>query len=250
MPRKLERPAPPYLQIAGDIREAIRNGDLVAGDHVPSVREIVREYHVAMATAHRAVRALHAEGYVRTEPGVGNVVTAETERGGANPGAWLARARRTGKVYPPGHRARIIRASVEEAGEQVAGALGVEVGAAVLRRDRVRLQGEAPVALSTSWFRGDLAASAPALLELDRIEQGTFAYLAEQLGRAVASWQDQYEPGVGDGARAEALEVPVGSPAVLGRNWVYDDHGDVLEYGESITTGRLVYRGDLGEPAS
>jgi DNA-binding GntR family transcriptional regulator len=244
MPRKLERPAPPYLQIADDIRRSIRNGDLAPGERAPSVREIVRTYDVAMATAHRAVRALQSEGFVRTLRGVGNVVTDERERGWS-PSAWLEKARTTGRVYPPGHRARILSTELVEAGDQVAGALGVEVGAPVVRRARVRSSDTRPVSLSTSWYPAAAAEVAPRLLEADRIEEGTFAYVAWVLGRRVSAWQDQYEAGLLTPAQARDLQVPEGTAAVLGRNWVYDNMGEVLEYGESATISRITYRGEV-----
>ncbi|WP_290062509.1 GntR family transcriptional regulator, partial [Amycolatopsis solani] len=47
----LDRPEPPYLQIAGRIRDDILSGRLQEGDTVPSAREIARTWAVAMATA-------------------------------------------------------------------------------------------------------------------------------------------------------------------------------------------------------
>ncbi|MFC6152047.1 GntR family transcriptional regulator, partial [Mumia xiangluensis] len=75
MPPKLERPAPPYQQIANEIRTRIANGDLQAGDLVPSVRSLMRDYGVAIATAQKALSALRAEGYIKPERGVGSLLT-------------------------------------------------------------------------------------------------------------------------------------------------------------------------------
>jgi DNA-binding GntR family transcriptional regulator len=244
MERKLERPAPPYLQIAGAIREQIRNGDLAAGQRVPSVRDLTRQYDVAMATAHRAIRVLQSEGYVRSESGIGNVVTTETERGWSA-SAWLERSRHTGRVYPDGQHARIIEAEVVEAPAQVVGALGLDGGDMAIRRVRITYQGDRPVSWSTSWFHADAASKAPKLLETERIMEGTFSYLAVALGRRVSSWQDQYEAALADGADAERLGIAEGTPVHHARNWVYDEVGGVLEYGESVTAGRITYRGEI-----
>jgi DNA-binding transcriptional regulator YhcF (GntR family) len=63
-----------YLRIAGLIRDRIRAGDLRPGDRVPSTREIIREWGVAMATATKVLGTLRQEGLVEAVPGVGTVV--------------------------------------------------------------------------------------------------------------------------------------------------------------------------------
>lgn len=234
----------PYQQIADIIREQIRTGDLQPGAKVPSVREIVRQHGVAMATAQRAVRVLQAEGFVRSERGSGSVVTSESERGWSA-SAWIDHSRRSGRVYPTGQKAHIVAAAETTAPEQVAGALGLEPGASVVRRDRITYEADRPVSASTSWFSARLLDVAPRLAELARIPEGTFVYVAVRTGRRVASWRDQYDPGVATEAEAASLDVEPGTPLHRGRNWVYDEVGEVIEYGESVSTGRVTYTGQI-----
>jgi DNA-binding GntR family transcriptional regulator len=236
--------ARPYQQIAQVIREQIIADELSAGELIPSVRDLVRTHEVAMATAQRAVRTLQAEGYVRPERGVGNVVTPKAERGWSA-SAWVEQARRSGRVYTTSQHARVLHAELVDAPDQVAGALGLDEGAPVIRRDRVTIEDERAVSASTSWFPGDLAASAPRLLDLGRIQEGTFVYVAAQTGRRFAGWQDQYEPVVATAEEAGLLGLDAGVALHRGRNWVYDADGDVLEYGESLSTGRITYSGRI-----
>jgi DNA-binding GntR family transcriptional regulator len=232
------------LQIAHEIRRRIDAGDLKAGELVPSVRSILRDYGVAMATAQRALAALRSEGYIRVEPGIGSVVTTEEERGRAANDR-VEKARRTGKIYPDGQYARILEAVMDEASAQVADALGLKVGQPVIRRARITYRADGqPVSVSTSWFKGSLARRAPRLLVTDRIKAGTFTYVAETLGRSVAAWQDQFEAAIADAGESERLGVDEGSLILRGRNWIYDDSGEVLEYGESVTSGRVTYRSE------
>ena len=247
MPPKLVRPAPPYLQIATEIRNRISNGDLQAGDLVPSVRALMRDYGVAIATAQRALSTLRAEGYIRPERGVGSIVTTEDERGRAANDR-VDKARRTGKVYPTGQYAKITEAVLDKASEQVADALGVNVGSPVIRRVRITYRADGkPISASSSYFKGDLAERAPLLLSAERIREGTFTYVANILKRTVDAWQDQFEPTIATPDEAARLGLEEGALIMSGRNWIYDDSGDVLEYGESITYGRVTYRGRLGE---
>ncbi|MGC4940867.1 GntR family transcriptional regulator [Kribbella sp. DT2] len=64
----------PYQQIAAGIRARISTGELGQGERVPSTRELMREYGVAMATATKALTTLQQEGLVHSRPGVGTVV--------------------------------------------------------------------------------------------------------------------------------------------------------------------------------
>ncbi|MEW2146061.1 TetR/AcrR family transcriptional regulator C-terminal domain-containing protein [Micromonospora vinacea] len=72
---EIDEATPPYLRIVGELRRRIMAGELGPGDRVPSTRQIVREWGVAMATASRALTALRQESLVRAVPGVGMVVT-------------------------------------------------------------------------------------------------------------------------------------------------------------------------------
>ena len=76
-----ERRAQPSLEIASAIRAQIASGELAPGDRVPSARQIVRTYGVAIATATRAVAVLQTEGLVRAVPGVGTIVQASVAPG-------------------------------------------------------------------------------------------------------------------------------------------------------------------------
>lgn len=242
----LDRPSPPFRQIADSLRDEIRSGAVKPGELVLSVRAIVRDFGVAMATAQRALGVLRAEGYIETQPGRGNVVTAAEMWGtAASDTAW--RSRKVGRVYPDGEPARIVEAVTEKASERVAAALGVEPSAQVIRRVRVRYSGEHPGSLSTSWFDGALDSAAPKLLVTERLIEGTFAYVASATGRRPSSWRDEYEPGLATQPEAERLSIEGGAFVTRGRNWIYDERGETLEYGESVTTGRVSYRGELGD---
>ena len=86
----------PYLRIAAAIRHRIATGALRPGDRVPSTRQVVREWGVAMATATRALAVLRDEGLVITRPGSGTVVRAPdppARRAGRPPEQPLTRGR-------------------------------------------------------------------------------------------------------------------------------------------------------------
>lgn len=228
----VDRPEPPYLQIAGSIRDEIVSGRLKEGDTVPSAREISKNWNVAMATAMKVLSTLRAEGLVRAVRGIGTVVqTGALHRSARDRTTSIAR---TGKVYPPGHYAKIRAAGLVPAPERVADALGIEEGAPAIRRRRTTYAtDDLPVSTSVSWFDGALAAKTPLLFESTRILEGTVKYVADQTGQVVSTTYSQHAAGIADAEIATELGVAEGSAVLLSRNRFLSAGETVLEYGES-----------------
>ncbi|MEV5480881.1 MULTISPECIES: TetR/AcrR family transcriptional regulator C-terminal domain-containing protein [Streptomyces] len=67
---------PPYLRIVAELRRQITDGELAPGDRIPSTRQLAKEWHVALATATKALTALRQEGLVQPRARVGTVVAA------------------------------------------------------------------------------------------------------------------------------------------------------------------------------
>src|SRR5687767_5693889 len=73
----IDRAARPTLQdqLAQQIRERIRCGDLAPGDPLPSSRDLAAELAVSRNTAVYAYERLISEGYLQSEPRAGVFVT-------------------------------------------------------------------------------------------------------------------------------------------------------------------------------
>lgn len=225
----------PSQQIASRLRRAITDGDLKAGDKAPTTRELMADYGVAAATAHRVLKALQAEGYLVARPGRsgGSFVTSEEERSRI---AAQAEAIRTDRV-PLGDQAKIIDAGTTDASGQIAAALSVKKGAVVIYRHRIHLDVEGePLARSTSWFPGDLAESFPQLLAAESIVGDTSALVNASGG------EEKHHAVAASANLAEVLQLEEGAPVIAGRAWFKDDGGRVLEYRESYSVGWLEAR--------
>ncbi|MEU0480555.1 TetR/AcrR family transcriptional regulator C-terminal domain-containing protein [Streptosporangium sp. NPDC006013] len=122
---------PPYLRIVAELRRRIATGRLRPGDRVPSTRQIIQEWGVAMATAGKVLATLRREGLVRVAPGVGTLVAD---------GA-VADTSPSRRPVPELTRERIVRAAIGIADMEGAAALsmrriatGLEVSAMSLYR--------------------------------------------------------------------------------------------------------------------
>lgn len=231
MPEKAD---PPYLRVVTKYRDMIDAGELKPGDHLPTVRDIAATFEIAHATAAKVVAQLKAEGYVTTSTGAagGTVVAAQ----GQTPADYVHSILTTGKIYTRGNYARIMFAGLVPAPEVPAAALGVEPGDMIVQRSRVTYSSEdVPLSASVSYFPGTLAESCPNLLVAERILNGTPGYVAERTGRQLGATKEQLAADAASTAQSGDLAIPAGSPVLLGRNWIYDTEGRVIEYGESCS---------------
>ncbi|AXB45421.1 TetR/AcrR family transcriptional regulator C-terminal domain-containing protein [Amycolatopsis albispora] len=97
MPKPAE---PPYRRIVSSIQARIDNGELRAGDRLPSIRRIADDWGVAVATATKAMAVLRDSGVLETKVGSGTVVSARASRP----------RRREGAVAPD--RGQLVRAAI------------------------------------------------------------------------------------------------------------------------------------------
>ena len=113
-----------YADIVAGIQRRIERGELAPGDRVPSTRQLVREWDVAMATATKALTALRQAGLVVARPGVGTVVAAEPP---AAPESVRMRA-----AAPELTEARVVRAGMDIADAEGVAAVSMRRVAAEL----------------------------------------------------------------------------------------------------------------------
>lgn len=69
----IDRPGPPYKQVAADLRERIQRGNWTG--RLPGEKAIAQEYEVALGTVRKAMAILRDEGLIQTDRGWGSYVT-------------------------------------------------------------------------------------------------------------------------------------------------------------------------------
>lgn len=213
MSPEIERPKAPYAQVAAQIRAQIISGELAPGDRVPSVRDVAANWGIARATAEKALGLLREQGLIITRDRSGAVVAADAPiyRSLEDRQQQVAR---TGLIYTPGEYAVIIAAEQVSAPDDVAHALDLEPGATAVRRHRVTHRDGQPRSSSTSWFAGDLATTAPLLLQRERIRQGTPRYVEECTGRQAGPVR-RHEVLARLATAVEAEELGLSTPAAV-----------------------------------
>jgi GntR family transcriptional regulator len=98
----------PYLQIVGQVRQALLLGLLKEGDQLPTVKEVVAKIAINPNTVSKAYRELEHQGLAAAKPGVGTFITrslGEASLAEHRPlqdelRAWLSKARYAGLTEP------------------------------------------------------------------------------------------------------------------------------------------------------
>src|SRR5207247_1777716 len=128
--------ASPAEQIANELRAQIEAGEFKPGEPMPSDIELARRFGVSKPTVTKARAMLVALRLVESRAGAASTIR-DVSRDAVPAGNRIQRARRTGRVYPEGHYARILRAEFEPASSDVAAALGTAEGSSAIARHRI-----------------------------------------------------------------------------------------------------------------
>lgn len=245
MPR-VERTAPPYVQITDHYRALIIDGSLREGEKVDGVHAIAQEWGVSAATAAKALGQLGVEGLVVTSPR-GTFVAALNAKANS-PADRIQRARRTGSADAASEVHRVMAADIVIAPTYVADLFDMDPGGRVLRREWVTLEtsntGRTTTrSLTVTWHRAELADQVPELLEKDGSKVGPMLPIVEAQVGPFCRGRDYFHARGADSREANMIGVPVGA-AVLASTWLLwarndDVDGDSLvEYGESVLPSR------------
>lgn len=109
-------PVPPFEQVRAQIAEQIRNGSLVAGTRLPTVRALAAELGLAVNTVARAFRELESGGLVETRGRSGTFIRASADR--LRQRAQKAAQRYAAEVHALGldteEGVRMVRAALDE----------------------------------------------------------------------------------------------------------------------------------------
>lgn len=152
---------PRYLEIKRSILDALKSGQLKAGDRVPSEAEIVARFSVSRMTANRALRELRDAGILVRRAGSGSYIADPRPIGHMIEIRNIAdEVRARGRTYRP----RVLSNMASRADAANAALLATRVGTPVFRSVIVHHEAEFPLQLEE---RLVLAAAAPGYIDAD-----------------------------------------------------------------------------------
>jgi GntR family phosphonate transport system transcriptional regulator len=224
-----------WRQVADGIERGIADGSFTAGERLPGEMEIAETYRVNRHTVRRALATLAERGLVRAERGSGTYVEARRM-------AYPLRARtRFSEIVGAGGReprGQLIGASEEPATRELARALALKTGAALIRIDALRLADRTPICVGTTWLAAERFPDAGRVYENARSMTKVLAHYGVRDYRRAST---RVTAGIVDAADAARLDLALGRPVLV------VDSTDVETDGKPLLTTRARFAADRVE---
>ncbi len=224
-------PIPLHHQVYLDLRSAIEDGELRPGDRVPPERELARRYGCSLITVRRALTELAREQRIERTRGRGSfVLRPRIDRDLAGSLSFTEEMQTRGLDA----ETRLLGARPESAGEAVANALGIEVGAPTLYLERLRLGGGEPLLLEQVHLPAE---SFPGLLASDLERNSLYDILTQRYGTHVSRARETLEPVLLPAREARLLGCAPRTPALLIEGIAFTADGAPVELGRTYVRG-------------
>jgi GntR family transcriptional regulator len=228
LPRKLSRASPKGTQLRSIMEDLI--GALAPGDPLPSERELAERYGVARMTVRAEITRLAAEGMVERVQGRGTFVAEARVAQAATLSSFTEDMRARGLTAG----SQVLGQAMEPADDLVAGRLGIEPGALVVRLRRVRTADGEPMALEEAFLPAERF---DALAREDLEGASLFTVLEERFGVRFPSADQQVVAVEIVGEDANLLRVAPGRAGLKFHTILLDADEQPLAYAWSLFRG-------------
>jgi GntR family transcriptional regulator len=248
-------------EIAAALQQRIEKEEYVAGQRLPSERDISEEFEVSRATVRAALLRLQADNSIDVIPRGGAFVRS------ASPKAIV------GMLAPPmhigpelKHAGSFIRAmeaqgrtttvrflepsSIIQAGKEIGAIMEIAPQSEVLRRYRIHLVDRVPFRILESYYLASLLGE---LLGKDEGYIPLFKWLREHTGLWAARAFEKLNCRMPSAEEAPLLNISRSQPVVDLERWVWADDGTLFEYSHIIANAALHefdYSYEISEEAS
>lgn len=212
-----------YLQVYTVLSQALAEGDIAAGEALPSEPSLVRQYGVSRTTVRRALARLAAERSIVRRRGSGTFA-----RGGATKSA---SARQIAAILDDPRSAsnnttvRVLEFKLTPSPDFLHREWP-EFGASVLTIRKVQYVEQQPVALVTAYVPEEMGRQ----LTARRLGNDTLLMALDKLGFHGASVEEEAGAVAADPVTAKHLDYGVGSPILHIRRLARDAHGRILSH--------------------
>ncbi len=218
-------PVPLYFQVAEQISEAIRRGDLVPGARLDNEILLADRLGLSRPTIRQAIQYLVDKGLLVRKRGVGTQVVHGQVKRSVELTSLYDDLRRAGQEPTT----RVLSLRPVSADEEIAAVLGVAAGTEVLHVERVRYAAGEPLALLHNWLPAGLGALTPESLA----ERGLYELL-RAAGVRMRVANQRIGARSATPAEARLLDERRGAPLLTMVRTTYDDQGRAVEHGSHV----------------
>jgi GntR family transcriptional regulator len=241
-------------EIVEELCKRIAQGYYVAGQRLPSERELVDELNVSRVTIRAALLRLQGENLVDIVPRGGAFVRPTSAKALIASGPELKQSGSFIRAMEQQGRQTIVRfiepSSIIPAGNEIGTKMCIDPSILVLRRYRIHLVDRVPYRILDSYYLASLLGD---LLGKDEGYIPLFKWLREHAGVRAAHAKERLNCRMPSAEEAGLLNISRGQPVVDMDRWVQGDDGTLFEYTHIVANGGLhefAYSYDLDEEAS
>ena len=218
-------PIPLYYQVAEQIAQAIRRGELRPGDQLDSEVQIAEGLGLSRPTIRQAIGHLVDRGMLVRRRGVGTQILPLPARREMELSSLYDDLDRAGRK-PTTEVLRLDRVGVDP---ETAAALGLSEGTEVTHVVRLRRSDGEPLALMRNW----LPDPAPTL-SVEALEARGLYEVLRKAGVRICVARQRIGARTASEEHAELLDEPDGTAVLTMERTAYDDHGRAVEYGSHV----------------
>lgn len=221
---------PLYAQLERRLLDQVESGRWPAGSRIPTEAELCGHYGVSRVTVRQALDLLVRRGMLSRGRGRGTFV--RDTKLTVNARSVTSFSRELGELgMHPG--ARLLRAALVPASDEVAGALGVKPGTELVEFRRLRTADGNPIAVQTSLLVADRF---PGLLGRLGEDTSLYGLLKEAYGLVPSEAHERFRVVGLPRDLAQVLDAPKGSHAFLVTRVTSDTRG-AFEHTTSVIRG-------------
>ena len=201
MKMKKKNGVPLYLQIKESLLSKIDGGTWAGESMIPTESELCKEYGVSKITVREAIKLLVMDGRLSRIPGRGTFVTRPKIEQTLNRFFSFTRWARQNGLDPA---SRVLRVETVPCDAHIAKHLGISVGDAVTRIERLRLGNQEPLMLEVIWTS---AALCPEIHLRDLANVPLNDILANDYGIILVRARESIEPQTANAYTSRLLSI-------------------------------------------
>jgi len=236
--------SPLYLQIKGLILHSLQHGEWKPGEAIPSEIELAARFRVSQGTVRKAIDELAADNLVTRRQGKGTFVATHAERQVQYRFLKLQPDSGSAREEGPAQRT-ILECRRQRASADIARALQLRSGDAVLQVRRVLAFASVPTILEDIWLPGQTFRGLSAE-QLAGYQGPTYAMFELDFGVRMVRAEEKIRAVLPDEAQAQLLAIPGATPLLSVERLAYTYNDVPMELRRGLyRTDTHHYRNEL-----
>ncbi|KGX88180.1 GntR family transcriptional regulator [Pontibacillus litoralis] len=203
-----QSPVPIYHQIEEQLKQRIQTEEFMAGDMIPSERELAEAFEVSRMTVRQAITNMVSEGILHRKKGKGTFVAEHKMERKLQGLVGFTEEMRERGMNPS---SKVLFLETVSASKDIAQKLQIEANEEVYVMKRLRYADEEPISIEHSFLPKCLAPK----FNKEIASSSLYHYMEQEQGLEIGKAEQVIEATVADTEASELLNIEEGSPLLV-----------------------------------